>query len=54
MKKAYEWGDKIPIGLFYKENKPTYGDKLPQIRKKPLVDQDISDIDISSILEEAK
>jgi 2-oxoglutarate/2-oxoacid ferredoxin oxidoreductase subunit beta len=26
MEKALEWGDKIPLGIFYKENKPTSED----------------------------
>ena len=51
LKKANEWGDKIPIGVFYKEEKPTYEDQVPVIKEKELVDQDISNVDISKILE---
>jgi len=40
--KTLEWGEKIPIGLFYKEHRKTYGDELPQIAKKPLVKQNIA------------
>ena len=28
LEKAYEWGDKIPIGLFYKTETPTLSDGL--------------------------
>ena len=49
--KSQEWGDKIPIGLFYKERRSTYEDELPQIAEKPLVQQDIENIDISGLLD---
>ncbi len=46
-----EWGDKIPIGLFYHEkDKPTYEEGIPQIAKQPLKDHDISNVDISKLL----
>jgi 2-oxoglutarate ferredoxin oxidoreductase subunit beta len=48
--KAEEWGDRIPIGLFYKAEKPTYEDGLPQIAGKPLVEHDISNVDIKPLL----
>ncbi len=37
---------KVPIGLFYKEEKPTYEDLLPQIKDKPLVEHELQ-IDLS-------
>ena len=49
--KSQEWGDKIPIGLFYKEHRSTYEDELPQIAEKPLVQQDIENIDIGGLLD---
>ncbi len=55
MKLAEEWGDKIPIGLFYhEEGKPTYEEGIPQIAKQPLKDHDISNVDISKLLEKYK
>ncbi len=48
--KAEEWGDRIPIGLFYKVNKPTYEDGLPQIANTPIVKQNIENIDIEPLL----
>jgi len=40
--KSLEWGDRIPIGIFYKiEGKPTYKDQLPVLKLSPLVKQNI-------------
>ena len=47
------FGDKIPIGLFYQTEKPTYEDGLPQLAT-PLVKQDISNIDIGPYLKRFK
>jgi len=38
---------KVPIGLFFKEERPTYEDQLPQIKEKPLVKHDLTKIDLS-------
>lgn len=40
--------ERLPIGVFYKEERPTYEDTLPQIKEKALVEHDLSKIDISS------
>jgi len=50
--KSLEWNNRIPIGLFYKEIRPTYEDELPQIAETPLVKQRIEDIDIKSLMDE--
>ncbi|MGD0249920.1 MAG: thiamine pyrophosphate-dependent enzyme [Thermoplasmata archaeon] len=34
--RSLEWGDKIPIGLFYKTEKPTYEDLEPVLEAGPL------------------
>ncbi len=40
--KAQEFGIKqIPLGILYKEDKPTYEDQLPQIKDKPLVEIEV-------------
>jgi len=44
--------EKLPIGLFYKEERPTYESMLNQIKEKPLVEHDLSAIDISKTYEE--
>lgn len=50
--RAQEWGERIPIGVFFQETKPTYEDQLPQIKEKPLAEQDISSVDIKKALSE--
>lgn len=49
--KTLEWGGKIPIGLFYKEQRKTYGDELPQIAKTPLSKQRITRINIKPLMQ---
>src|SRR3989344_2418437 len=46
--------EKLPIGLFYKDEKPTYEDGIPQISAMPLVKQDINNIDIKPLLDKFK
>ena len=48
--RGLEWGEKIPFGLFYKENKPAFEDNLLQIKEKPLVKHDISDVQVEALL----
>ncbi|MFH1056923.1 MAG: 2-oxoacid:ferredoxin oxidoreductase subunit beta [Candidatus Micrarchaeota archaeon] len=50
--KAEEWGDRIPIGVLYKEERSTYADDLPQISKTPLVKQSISKISVAELMKE--
>ncbi|MBI5392732.1 2-oxoacid:ferredoxin oxidoreductase subunit beta [Candidatus Woesearchaeota archaeon] len=39
--KAQEWGNKIPIGVFYKESKATYEEQVPALQKQVLVKQSL-------------
>lgn len=39
LKRAYEWGDRIPLGLFYREDQPTYEESEPALKDGPLVHQ---------------
>ncbi len=52
--KATQWEreDKIPIGIVYQTQRQTYEDELPQIAEKPLVKQDISNVDIEPLMDE--
>ena len=52
LEKSFEWGDKIPIGLFYREKRPTYRDNLPHIKDRPLTGLDLGKTDISSLLKD--
>lgn len=49
--KAQEWASGIPIGVFYKEEKPTYEDGTPQLKAGPLVKQPLTR-DLSAMLAE--
>jgi len=48
LKKAALTNEKIPIGVFYQEKRPTYHQQLIQIKEKPLVKQS-PEKDISSL-----
>ncbi len=39
MTKSFEWGDRIPIGVFYQSQQPTYEDGEPALKNGPLVKQ---------------
>jgi 2-oxoglutarate ferredoxin oxidoreductase subunit beta len=53
--KSYEWGDRIPIGVYYQIERPTYEEELtarrPSLREKALVDIDLTDRDVTPLLE---
>jgi 2-oxoglutarate ferredoxin oxidoreductase subunit beta len=53
IEKAYEQVktnyERLPIGVFFKEERATYEDTLPQIKEKALVDQPLSGLDISAV-----
>jgi 2-oxoglutarate/2-oxoacid ferredoxin oxidoreductase subunit beta len=53
MKKAM-MTEKLPIGLFFKEERATYEDGVPQIAETPLVQQDINNVDIKGMLDRFK
>ncbi len=50
--KAAEWGEKIPIGLIYRQEKETYGDRRGINENNSLINEDIKDIDIRKELGE--
>jgi 2-oxoglutarate ferredoxin oxidoreductase subunit beta len=52
--RALEWGERIPTGIFYQEQRPTYEDELPQIKEQTLLEQDITNIDITELMQHYK
>ena len=53
MEKAFEWGHRIPIGLFYKVERPTYEDEELALRSGvPLVKQPLRRDNLAAIMEE--
>ncbi|MBI2820865.1 MAG: 2-oxoacid ferredoxin oxidoreductase [Acidobacteria bacterium] len=41
LQKSFEWGDRIPLGLFYKDAQPIYEESEPVLRQGPLVRQSL-------------
>ncbi|OGO23434.1 MAG: 2-oxoacid ferredoxin oxidoreductase [Chloroflexi bacterium RBG_16_50_9] len=52
LEKAQEWGDKIPIGIFYRKELPVYEDQLPALNQGPLVSQKIEPGRVASLINE--
>lgn len=50
-KKALEWGDKIPIGIIYKRQRPILEKRIP-VLSIPLVNQDINLSNLETTLKE--
>jgi 2-oxoglutarate ferredoxin oxidoreductase subunit beta len=38
--KAKEWGQRIPTGIFYREERPAYDDLISVLKGKPLIDRE--------------
>ena len=51
-KKTQEWGDRIPIGIFYRENRPVYESAFPALEKGMLVSQPIEPLKAEKLLAE--
>ncbi|MCQ1536953.1 2-oxoacid:ferredoxin oxidoreductase subunit beta [Methanosarcina sp. KYL-1] len=49
--KALEWGERIPNGIFYKNNRETLEELIPVIREQPLVRQKFSVEEVKRELE---
>jgi len=50
--RAIEWGDRIPVGIIYHHDVPSYEETLKVISKRALVKQKIDQSIISSLLED--
>lgn len=50
--KAQEWGDRIPIGVIYKEDRLTYEEQIPSLQKGSLVKQKIEPERVEKLLNE--
>lgn len=49
-----EWGERIPIGLFYQEIRPTLEGSIPQLAEMPLMQKQLKDIDITGLMQELR
>lgn len=53
MEKAVEFGERIPIGILYRKEKETYGDKFDFIKNGiPLVDRELNPLDAAKLMEQ--
>jgi 2-oxoglutarate ferredoxin oxidoreductase subunit beta len=50
-RKALEWGERIPIGVFFREERPTYLEGFPALRDGPLAGRELKP-DISGLVDE--
>jgi 2-oxoglutarate ferredoxin oxidoreductase subunit beta len=50
--KAQEWGDKIPIGVIYREEKSTYEERLPALKRGPLVRRELDPMQAEKLMGE--
>lgn len=51
-KKSLEWGNKIPIGVFYKHERPLFHGGLPSSETIPLAKQGLNPLSIEPLLDE--
>ena len=50
--KSLEWGEKkIPLGIFYENESPSYESQIAQISERPLIETETTKKDISEILQ---
>ena len=52
MEKALEWGERIPIGVIYRQEKPAFEDELPVLKRGPLVKQPMDPMQVGALLDE--
>lgn len=52
IERAFEWGEKIPVGVFYKEDAPTSEDREPALAAGPLTNQPLGVSDPDTLLSE--
>jgi len=50
--KALEWGDRIPIGLIYRTERPVYEEQLPVLKDMPLVKRKINPSEFEGLLDD--
>ena len=53
--RSFEWGERVPIGLFYRIEEPTFEDmlanRMPAYKEAPLVKQDVYHRDVTALLD---
>ena len=52
MEKSQEWRERIPIGVLYRQDRPTFEDEFPVLGKGPLVKREIDPAQVGALLDE--
>jgi 2-oxoglutarate ferredoxin oxidoreductase subunit beta len=47
-----EWGDRIPLGLFYQEQRMTLEESIPQLKEQSLAERPVGGADIRPLMQE--
>jgi len=50
--RALEWGDRIPLGVIYKNHRPVLEERIPVIKGSPLVRQLVDVSNVANTLKE--
>jgi 2-oxoglutarate ferredoxin oxidoreductase subunit beta len=50
--KALEWGERIPIGVLYRKDRPVYEEQLKALKQMPLVKQALNPLQFEELLNE--
>ena len=48
---SQRWGDEIPLGVIYRNNRPPFEDHLPTLKKGPLVTQTVDRARLAKVME---
>lgn len=51
LKAAFEWGDHIPIGIIYRNDRPPYEERIPALRGGPLIQRTVDRKRLHDIME---
>ena len=52
LQKAFEWGDRIPTGVLYRNDRPTFGEHFEVLREGPLVGRRLDKNVLRKLMEE--
>jgi len=52
MKVASEWGERIPIGIIYRNKRTSFEDHFPVLSQGPLIDKEVDQVMLREIMEE--
>lgn len=51
MKKAIEWGESIPLGVIYQNQRPIFEDHFPWLKNNPLINQGVDPEKLKKVME---